>query len=74
MVLTACGGLARTDVVAHPDAPMLITEGKGTLRVSVYDAATNRMIELGWVDASQLKGRTVTKYDWEALIIRRSNP
>ena len=73
-VLTGCGGLARTDIVPHPDAPMLITEATGRLRVSVYDAAQNRMVELGWVDAAQLKGRTVSKYDWESLIIRRSSP
>jgi len=74
MVLTACGGLNRTEIVASPDAPVLILEGKGNVRVSVYDATQNRMIELGWIDASQLKGKTVSKYDWESLITRRASP
>jgi len=74
MALTACGGLAKTEIVASPDAPVLILEGKGKVRVSVYDATQNKMVELGWVDSAQLKGRTVSKYDWESLIQRRSSP
>lgn len=67
-----------TEIVKHPDAPMQILEAKTNyLRVAVYDREDNQMIEFGWIETSSLKGWTLTKYDWEAVIIRekdRRNP
>lgn len=69
-----CGCFFRpTEVVKHPDAPMLILEAKrGFLRVAVYDTEGNRLIQLGWVraDDARLKGWSVMKYDWDAYIAR----
>lgn len=60
------------EIVKHPDAPMQILEAKGDyLRVAVYDRLNNRMIEYGWIEIIEYKAWTLTKYDWEAFIVRR---
>jgi hypothetical protein len=48
--------------VAAPDSPMLIVEGRGSLRVAMLDGED--MVDVGWIDAEELEGQTVVKYDW----------
>ena len=56
--LNACG----PQYVAAPDSPMLIVEGKGSLRVAMLDGED--MVDVGWIDAEELEGQTVVQYDW----------
>jgi len=56
--LNACG----PQYVAAPDSPMLILEGKGSVRVAMLDGED--MVDVGWIDAAALKGQTVVQYDW----------
>ena len=56
--LNACG----PQYVAAPDSPMLILEGKGSVRVGMLDGED--MVDVGWIDAAELEGQTVVKYDW----------
>jgi hypothetical protein len=56
--LNACG----PRYVAAPDSPMLIIEGKGSVRVAMLDG--EEMVDVGWVDAADLEGQTVVQYDW----------
>jgi hypothetical protein len=56
--LNACG----PRYVAAPDSPMLIVEGKGSVRVAMLDGKD--MVDVGWIDAAELEGQTVVKYDW----------
>ena len=56
--LNACG----PQYVAAPDSPMLILEGKGSVRVAMLDGED--MVDVGWIDAAELEGQTVVKYDW----------
>ena len=76
LLMLACGcigGFTPPAVIAHPDAPYLISEvkGRGYARVFLYDKATNRLIEMGWVDLTQLTGRTANKFNWEKFIESR---
>jgi hypothetical protein len=48
--------------VAAPDSPMLIVEGRGSLRVAMLDGED--MVDVGWIDAADLEGQTVVQYDW----------
>jgi hypothetical protein len=41
---------------------MLIVEGRGSLRVAMLDGED--MVDVGWIDAAELKGQTVVQYDW----------
>jgi hypothetical protein len=56
--LNACG----PRYVAAPDSPMLIVEGKGSVRIAMLDGED--MVDIGWIDAAELEGQTVVKYDW----------
>lgn len=56
--LNACG----PRYVHAPDSPMLIIEGKGSVRVAMLDGED--MVDVGWVDAKELEGQTVVQYDW----------
>jgi hypothetical protein len=56
--LNACG----RQYVAAPDSPMLILEGKGSVRVAMLDGED--MVDVGWIDAADLEGQTVVQYDW----------
>ena len=56
--LNACG----PRYVRAPDSPMLIVEGRGSLRVAMLDGED--MVDVGWIDAAELEGQTVVKYDW----------
>jgi hypothetical protein len=48
--------------VAAPDSPMLILEGKGSVRIAMLDGED--MVDVGWIDAAELEGQTVVQYDW----------
>lgn len=69
------GGLKRDRLVKAPDAPMLIQEvNGGTIKVSVYDAGENRLVEFGDVRLDDRhEGWTVSKFDWEAFIRSRED-
>jgi hypothetical protein len=56
--LNACG----PQYVRAPDSPMLIIEGKGSVRVAMLDGED--MVDVGWIDAADLEGQTVVQYDW----------
>jgi hypothetical protein len=56
--LNACG----PQYVRAPESPMLILEGKGSVRVAMLDGED--MVDVGWVDAQELEGQTVVQYDW----------
>ncbi len=56
--LNACG----PRYVAAPDSPMLILEGKGSVRVAMVDGED--MVDVGWIDAEELEGQTAVQYDW----------
>jgi len=66
-------GLSPSEIVKHPDSPMLIMDTKpGYVKVSIYDKVNNKMIEYGWVKVDdRLIGWTFTKYDWEKFIRER---
>jgi hypothetical protein len=64
--VTSCGLFEKTKVVKHPDAPMLIIGGSGTVTVAVWDSSSGGLIEYGTVDVSELSGWTVGKFDWGA--------
>jgi hypothetical protein len=55
---TACG----PRFVPAPDSPMLIVEAKGSVRVAMKDGPD--LVEIGWIDARELEGQTVVRYDW----------
>jgi hypothetical protein len=57
-LLNGCG----PQYVRAPDSPMLILEGKGSVRVAMLDGED--MVDVGWIDAAELEGQTVVKYDW----------
>lgn len=67
-VLAVSGCFASPQMVRHPDAPMLILEGKGSVAVAVYDRSRNEMVAVGEVDVKDLVGWTVHRYDWEQWI------
>lgn len=50
--------------VAAPDSPMLIIDARGAVKVAMMDG--NEMVDVGWVDAAELQGQTVVRYDWTA--------
>jgi hypothetical protein len=56
--LTGCG----PKYVAAPDSPMLVLEAKGRLRVAMQDG--DRMVDVGWIDASDIEGQTLVQFDW----------
>lgn len=58
--LNACG----PRYVRAPDSPMLILEGKGSVRVAMLDG--EKMVDVGWIDAAELEGQTVVEYDWSS--------
>lgn len=58
VISTGCGPI----LVKHPDAPMLILDAKGRVKVAVEDE-TGQLIEFGWVKM-QPGWTIVTDYDW----------
>ena len=58
------GGLSRKEVVAAPNAPLYILEGKGWVRVASHDPTTNSLVFVGKIPLQDLQGRTITNFDW----------
>lgn len=56
--LTGCG----PRFVPAPDSPMLVLEARGSVRIAMKDR--DSMVEVGWIDARELEGQTVVRYDW----------
>jgi hypothetical protein len=56
--LNACG----PRYVRAPESPMLILEGKGSVRVAMLDG--EEMVDVGWIDVADLEGQTVVEFDW----------
>ncbi len=48
--------------VIAPDSPVLITEGRGSVRIALHDG--EQFVDCGWIDAADLEGLTAVKYDW----------
>jgi len=55
---TACG----PRFVRAPDSPMLIVEARGSVKIAMQDGT--ELVEVGWIDARELEGQTVVRYDW----------
>ena len=58
------GGLSRQEVVAAPNAPVYILDGKGWVRVASHDPATNSLVLIGKIPLKDLQGRTIINFDW----------
>ncbi len=68
LMLTGCIWPFDSDpIVKHPNAPMMIMEGK--VKVAIYYKDQNKLIEYGWVDA---EGFTMKDFDWESYIARKA--
>lgn len=66
-------GFSPPEVVKHPDAPMLIMRVEDRYaKVAVYQKSSNSLIEYGWIELTDSVGWTLTKYDWEQFIDKRS--
>lgn len=73
LFLSGCFSVFKSSpIVKHPDAPMLIIEGEGKVRVAIYYKQDNKMIEYGVINIKDLVGFSMRKYDWEAFIKKRS--
>ncbi|MDA7496090.1 hypothetical protein N8457_00210 [bacterium] len=70
LIVTVMMGCSNTkdinsDLVRHPDAPMLILSGSGNIKVAIYDARTKTLVPHGTINISNFEGWTITKFDWE---------
>jgi len=73
MLASGCCLFRPTNIVKHPDAPMLIGRTKrGYAEVSVYEKAGNRLIVFGWIRISEAHGWTLQKFDWEAHLAKQA--
>lgn len=68
LVILLSGCILKTNIVKHPDAPMLIedTSWTGKVSVAIYDKENKQLIHYGWIKIPV--GWTLHKYDWEAYI------
>jgi hypothetical protein len=66
-VMQGCGGLARTKLIKHPDTTMVIIDGSGSAKVSVWDHQERRLVEYGKVRIKDLSGWTLHRFDWSAV-------
>jgi hypothetical protein len=56
-------------IVVHPDADLFITGSSwGRLEVAAYDAKANVLVPVGTISLKGCKGKTLSKYNWEAHI------
>ncbi len=65
------GGFRPSEVIKHPDAPVLIAEVKGEYaRGYVWDSEAKELTDFGWfhLDNSSLANRTILTYDWEKFV------
>lgn len=69
VLLTSCGIVKKETLTRAPDAPMLVTNVNGsTATMALYDRESNSMVEWGKVDVDELKGWTVSNFDWVLFI------
>ncbi len=55
-----------TKLVAYPDSPAVITETKrGYVHLFLWSRERRKLVDYGWVKASDYEGWTLTKFDWE---------
>jgi hypothetical protein len=67
LLVLSAGCLHKTQLIKHPDSPMLIQKVKGTkVLVALYSKGDNTMLKYGWVRVPE--GWTLHKYDWEKYI------
>jgi hypothetical protein len=57
-------GCERSRVFPTAGSPMLILEGRGSVKVAAYDEKTKQFYTLGWFDSAGLAGKTISDYDW----------
>lgn len=57
-------GCVRNRVFPTAGNPVLILEGRGSVKVAAYDEKTQTFYTMGWFDAAGLAGKTVSDYDW----------
>lgn len=71
-MLVALAGCAKpVRLSLAPDADMLILDANGWVRVAVEDPATGRLVEYPEpIDMRDLRGWTVTRYDWTRTLQR----
>ena len=66
--LYLCGCSTADIVVKHPDAPVLIIEGSGWVRVAIYDRTTNELMDFGKVRLEDFESWTIHKYNWDKFM------
>ena len=67
IVLASAGtltGCVKNRVFPVAGNPVLILEGRGSVKVAAYDEKTKSFYTLGWFDSAGLAGKTVSDYDW----------
>ena len=66
-------GCVTTKAVRHPDAPTLIVDTRfhlirgSEIRGSVWDSEEGGLVDVGWYSASEFRGWTMSKFDWETV-------
>jgi hypothetical protein len=66
-------GCVTTKAVRHPDAPTLIVDTRfhpirgSEIRGSVWDSEEGELVDVGWHSASEFRGWTMSKFDWETV-------
>lgn len=65
IMATACGphGLQKDKIVRNPQASVVIAEGRGHVRVMLYDGHGD-WIDYGWVPIEEYRGWTISDYPW----------
>lgn len=69
--LVGCHGLKPVEVVKHPEAPMLVRESRGQVKVAIYDKSGKKLIDYGWVEVPV--GWTLHQFDWEAFLVEENS-
>jgi hypothetical protein len=69
LLVSMTGCIEKDLLVKAPDAPMLIQESKGGyIRIAIYNSEENTLVDYGWIKVRELKGWTLSKYDWESFL------
>lgn len=66
--LLLAGCVSKDPFVMHPDSPVLIQSGRGTVTIAIYDRESNTLVGQGTVNLADYVGWTIHKYDWDAYI------
>ena len=62
------GCVVKDPFVMHPDSPVLIQSGRGSVAIAIYDRESNTLVGQGTVNLADYVGWTIHKYDWDAYI------